>query len=704
MLTEEQASEIRRWWDAFKESSRLTEIRILGGGKETWSGYYRDVESIIRDVAAYGSRGAVYFTVNDPVPACYEKAQRDTMLQSFRGELTTTTDKEIAGYRFVLLDIDCEHGATGVNSTDEEKELAHRKASDIYKFLISEGFNPPLVNDSANGYHLFIPCALSNSQENRDLVKRFTLAMGMMFSDERVKVDPVVANPARIAKLPGTYSNKGSAGSVYRPRRMCRVLLVPPGGVIPNDRAYFVKVAERYPEPEKPDRYNNFSTGGFDLDDFIARHNIPVTGKVEVADGTRYFLDHCLFDESHRGKDAVLFRHKSGAVSYFCYHASCAGNDWHRLREMYEPGCYDRKYGAVVPERRMLYRKDHPPTGPEPETPEKGAKWKRMSEIARTEINEADYIPSGIKQIDDLVIGFKRRQVTLWSGYRGSAKSTLLSQLILNAANRGYKSAVWTGELDDSEFKTWLYLQAAGKAHNRPSKYTQFWYTPKDIAAKIDPWIDKYLLLYNNEYNDNYDGLEGEIRAVYARENIDQVFIDNLTILDIDTLDENIYAAQKAFMKRIHYLARELNIHIHCVAHPNKSGGFLRQNNISGSGHLPDLAQNVAIIHRINRDFETSASEFLAKSTVAEITGSGCTNCIELCKWRDKGSAVDTFVKLWFEMESNRLKNDIAENTRYGWEDDAGMPLALPEVRPMSNEEIAAWYSEQPSENEDMPY
>ena len=62
-------------------------------------------------------------------------------------------------------------------------------------------------------------------------------------------------------------------------------------------------------------------------------------------------------------------------------------------------------------------------------------------------------------------------------------------------------------------------------------------------------------------------------------------------------------------------LAKEMNIHIHIVAHPNKSGTFLRPNNISGSGHIPDLAQNVFILHRINRDFAVNAKEFLtAKS------------------------------------------------------------------------------------------
>lgn len=683
-MTEEQKQQIYAWWSIFQRETRLTEIRIVGGWK-TYSGYYRNIENLVRDVELYEREGAVYFIINDPSPACYEKSQKEKILSD--KNLSTTTDKEVQTFRFIFLDLDCNLGVTGVNSTDSEKEFAHRKAADIYQYLLDQGFNEPIVNDSANGYHIFIPCNLPNTEENRQLAKKFTLAMGMLFSDEHVKIDPVVANPARIAKLPGTFSFKGSAKSVERPRRMCRIVKSPQV-LKPNDRAYFEKIAALFPEPEKPSYSNNFSAGKFDLDDFIQRHGIQVKQKIEVAEGTRYILDHCLFNENHKGKDAVLFRHNSGAVAYFCYHASCAGNDWHKVREKFEPGCYDRRFGYTGTDRKLLLREDYPPQ-PQQETDAKGPKWRKMSQIPKPEFDPSAYIPSGIKQLDDLIVGWKRKQVTLWSGYRGAAKSTLLSELVLNAANRGYKSAVWTGELDGGEFKNWLYLQASGKTHNKQSKYSQFYYTPKEIAEKIDPWIDRYLWLYNNEYSDNYDMLEQEIRTLVAQEGIDQVFLDNLTILDIDSLNDSIYTAQKLFMKRVHYLAIELNIHIHCVAHPNKSGGFLRMNSISGSGHLPDIAQNTCIIHKVNRDFENAAREFLSKATVNEILDSGCTNCIEICKCRDKGSATDTFIKLWFELESNRLKNDIAEQIRYGWEDEAGMPTL--ESNEWTTEERISW-------------
>ena len=250
-------------------------------------------------------------------------------------------------------------------------------------------------------------------------------------------------------------------------------------------------------------------------------------------------------------------------------------------------------------------------------------------------------------------------------------KSSLLNMLILNGANYGYKSALWTGELDAAEEKSWLYMQAAGKQCNKETK-NGFYYTPENICDKIDPWIDKYFWIFNNEYGNNFGQILDKARELKRKENIDFIILDNLMTLDIDDMDGDKNDRQKKLMYALTCLAKELNIHIHIVAHPNKSGTFLRPNNISGSGHIPDLAQNVFILHRINRDFAVNAKDFLTSATIHEIQDSRCSNTIEICKCRDRGSAVDTFIKLYFEPESRRFKDSIAESVIYGWQDELG--------------------------------
>lgn len=61
------------------------------------------------------------------------------------------------------------------------------------------------------------------------------------------------------------------------------------------------------------------------------------------------------------------------------------------------------------------------------------------------------------------------------------------------------------------------------------------------------------------------------------------------------------------------------------------------------------------------------AHELIDSHTYTDIISSGCTNVIEVAKFRNKGSLVGSFAKLWFELESNRLKNELAENVIYNW-------------------------------------
>lgn len=652
--------EVYKWFDIMKDNNQLTEIRIIGNN-QTFSGYFKDVKTLVEAIKPYSSYN-IYFTINRIDETCYGREQCNRIVKKPKN---TTSDSEIIARDYVFLDLDAKK-ISGVNATEEEVNKTKAKAKEVYNFLKKNGFFEPITIFSGNGVHFYLRCALLPTEENNKIIKRFTQAMGMLFSDEYVDIDQKIYNLGRIAKVPGTYSRKGSSDNQDRPQRLCYVVKSPTDVKV-NDIEYFKKIADLYPEEEqpKPSAFNNYSTEKFNLDDFIAKYNIPVTSKVQVSDGTKYYLEHCLFNPQHRGKDAILFQHNNGAVAYFCYHNSCSGNDWRKVREMYEPNAYVKKTSDFYSDRQNRFRKVFTPII---QTEEQGEVWLKMSQISKPKFDLGNYIPSGVKQIDDLIIGFKRKHVTVWSGNRGCAKTTFLNMLILNGANMGYKSALWTGELDADEEKIWLYLQAAGKEYNKTTK-KGFYYTPDIVCDKIDEWIDRYFWIFNNLYKNNFKQIVDKIKELKEKEDIDFVILDNLMTLDINDLDGDKNDKQKDLMYTLTCLAKELNIHIHIVCHPNKSGNFLRPNNISGTGHIPDLAQNVFILHRVGLDFSTNAKDFLSNKTLKEIEDSRCTNVIEICKCRDKGSAIDNFIKLYFEIESNRLKNSIAEHIIYGWEE-----------------------------------
>ena len=663
--------QIYKWWAIFQNNGgKLCEVRCLDG-KKTYSGYYHNIENLIRDVTPLSDRPnmQIYFVLNTINKDCYDRQQQERMIENPKN---TTTDADILGRNFILLDFDPKRPA-GVGSTDDQFKESKIVAKSVYNFLLEQGFYEPIVCKSGNGTHLLIPVHLANTPENTKLVERFLKAIAMLFSNEKVDCDVKVGNASRICKLYGTYAKKG-ANTPEHPWRLAKVWKCP-DVIQTNKREYIEKIANMYPdERPAPSRDNNFGQGKFDIIGFFNRHNIEYRA-VQISGGTRYILKECPFDSGHKDPDSMVFQHDNGALAFMCYHNSCSNYTWRDFRLHYESDAYDNRSYEQFQYKQMRqmtkYQLRPPETQPLVETAEKGAIWLKMSQIKRPKFDLADYIPSGVEQIDKLMVGFKRKHVSVWSGYRGSAKTTILNMLILNAAQREYKTALWTGELDGDEEKKWLYLQAAGKTYNKMTTVKDFYYTPDNVCDKIDPWIDKYMWIFNNQYGNNFKQIVEKLRELKKNNDIDMAIFDNLMTLDIDDLDGDKNDRQKNLMQMLTELARELDIHIHIVAHPNKSGTFLRPNNISGSGHIPDLAQNVFILHRVNQDFCMNAKEFLPNSVIEEILNSHCTNCIEICKCRDKGSAVDNFIRLFFEMESNRLKNDVAENIIYNWCPDA---------------------------------
>ena len=132
---------IRQWYDIFKDNQDLTEIRILdNSGKRTYSGYFKDIETIIDNIRAYDNCN-IYFTLNNIQDACYSREQHDRIVCKPK---STTSDKEILARKWCLIDIDCVK-PSDTNSTDEEKELWLRHGAQALDYL---GFDEDELSES----------------------------------------------------------------------------------------------------------------------------------------------------------------------------------------------------------------------------------------------------------------------------------------------------------------------------------------------------------------------------------------------------------------------------------------------------------------------------------------------------------------------------------------------------------------------------
>ena len=659
-------SEAYKWWDVLRDGNQLTEIRLIANDGRTASGIFDNIDEIVKAIVPYTNEWNVYYTINRLPDDVRGLPQYNKIIVRPK---QTCNDNMMLARDYVCIDLDSRR-LSGTNATDEQVRFTMKKANEVYQYLLNVGFNPPQVVFSSNGVHLYIRCAMINNEKNTKLVKRFLQALSMMFTDEHTDVDEKVFNCARIMRLPSTYSCKGNTMDASRPQRLCKFVKINENKV--NDIAYFEKVAALYPEEvERPSSQNNYSVESFDLDAFIEKHNIPVTKKVEVADGTRYYLEHCLFNDQHKGKDAILFKHKNGAIAYFCYHNSCSGNDWRKVREMYEPDCYTSK-STYLPHRSFRpIRKDIAIKELQDTDENKGNVWQCLSEIEDEDRSKIVSIPSGIIQYDKECCGFDKPSLNIWSGNNGSAKSTLLNQIAINAVNNGFKVAIYSGELRGKKMKRWLILQAAGKQYNKKSNYNSYdYYTPNNIKDNIVEWFQGKLYNYNTKYSHNIEQVCLEVEKLVKEHQIDMLIMDNLSCLDIEELDGGINEQQKAAIKMLMRMTERMEIATHVVVHPKKSELYLRKNDVSGAKTLTDLADCVFFVHRWNQDTQKAAKEFMQPQVFADLCSSETTNIVEVIKHREFGEAEGHIYKLFYETESRRLKNSIAENIHYGWEEE----------------------------------
>ena len=648
--------EIRKTFEILKTENQLVEIRIIDdkNGKKTYSGYYKDIDKLIQDIKPHNDKN-IYFVLNSINEACYSREQRETLIPT----TVTTSDGDIVNRDWILLDFDPRRPSK-VSSSDSEKAQSAKLVKKVYKFLKDIGFYTIIGADSGNGQHLLLKVDLKNTAENTELVKSFINTINVLFSDEQTDIDTSVYNAARICKLYGTISRKGR-NTAERPHR--ESLLGNTKKIVDNPIELLKRVIEIIPPAPKKSYTNEYGSKVFNLEEFIAKHNIQISKKIRGGDYTKYLLETCPFNENHKSPDSAIFSFSSGATAFKCFHSSCSGKTWHDFREFYEPSAYnknfDYKHRVFAPQKTEKEQSNE-------EDEQRGKKFLQFKDIKTVNRDAIVSIKSGITELDNRIIGFNKGEVTMWSGLNSAGKTSILGQIELEAINTGFKVAVWSGELTPNRFKNWIVQQAAGRNNVLPSKFNNVYYVNKSTTSVIDNWLYDKILLYNNEYGSNVKLLLSDMESVIKEHAIDVIVLDNLMCLDLGADKFNKNDVQGDFIRLLSNFAKKNNVHIHIVAHPRKSVGFLRKIDISGTADLGNVVDNIIIIHRVNRDFERLAGDFFGQNYIYEYLKYG--NVLEVCKNRDLGRE-GFLVGLYYEEDTKRFLNEPYENKIYGWED-----------------------------------
>lgn len=219
-------AEIIRTLKLLHSEGGITEVRALHASigkanyKGTVSGYYNDFQKLAEDAEKIEAAG-IYIIPNQINPALLSRSANRIRVMGKAD--STTADKDVIRRRWLMIDADPERPA-GISSSDPEHEEAIDRCRAISDYLMDRGWPASILADSGNGGHLLIPIDLP--ADDGGLVEKCLTAIANRFTDDVVKIDTTVHNPARIWKLYGTMARKGDH-TEERPHRMAKLLEVP---------------------------------------------------------------------------------------------------------------------------------------------------------------------------------------------------------------------------------------------------------------------------------------------------------------------------------------------------------------------------------------------------------------------------------------------------------------------------------------------
>lgn len=240
------------------------------------------------------------------------------------------------------------------------------------------------------------------------------------------------------------------------------------------------------------------------------------------------------------------------------------------------------------------------------------ATYKNIEEIIRmvddkqdnTEGKKRFYL--NIPKIDTALNGFRVNEITILTGVNGSGKTTILSQLIIEAISQKFKAFIYSGEMAGGSLMKWMEQQFCNESDiiTQTNERGVEWYTMRQETRQM---IKNYYADSVYKFDDNADiDIENDIfkyfDMVYKRFGCDLFIIDNL-MTAISNVGADLNQRQTSFVERACRFVKSHDAHIIIVGHPRKpdlTQTRLTVHDISGTSNSANLVFNILALHRVH--------------------------------------------------------------------------------------------------------
>lgn len=399
-----------------------------------------------------------------------------------------------------------------------------------------------------------------------------------------------------------------------------------------------------------------------------------VKNAVSIPSGTKEFtwLDEC-WDWMEEFDEIVIWGDSDPAGKAFQQEAIARLDDW-KLKVVkceYKDAnvlLYETYKRKGIEEAKQAVR-EHIQNA----TPIKKDYITNLANVKRKDYREIRAITTGYQELDSLIGGMYGGQLVIWTGYNGSGKSTILSNIILNGIEEGHRTFVYSGELPKEDFKEWMDLQLSGtkylSSYDCPVKKQNIPIPDPKYYKYLDQFYTNMVYLFDTEDYATDNNIIQAMEYMAKREGIGVFVVDNMLTMNITGSGDNNEKQAKLIIK-LKAFARRFNAVVHLVAHPRKPAlGQKRVDkySISGTANITDLADRVIGFHRLTAE-EKTRPEY-----------AGYNNVLTIFKDRKYG-IFDQEIVFKFDFFSKRYYTSEQErNRKYSWIKTMSKDRGIPE-------------------------
>lgn len=236
-----------------------------------------------------------------------------------------------------------------------------------------------------------------------------------------------------------------------------------------------------------------------------------------------------------------------------------------------------------------------------------------FSDVEDIDLDAMDGIPTGLPDLDKLLMKLFYGTLNIVTGINGSGKSSFLNQVICRCLDEGENAYLFSGELPNFQTKNWINFIFAGQRNVEQHTYNgSVYYKVLPEAKKaISNFYRGRLFIredgHSKKKEDIMQSMEDSVRKYGAK----LIILDNMTAMDLGGSPDTRLTKQQELVNDLIEFAVKYQVVVILVVHPHKIDMMRRLSkmDVQGVSAVIDLAHRIISLYRVQeKDKQGQAS------------------------------------------------------------------------------------------------